>query len=44
LAEPATADKEELIELREAAVFDGLRGFAAAELEELLEAVRSGRG
>jgi hypothetical protein len=44
LAEPATADKEELIELREAAVFDGLRGFAAAELEELLEAVRSGKG
>jgi hypothetical protein len=44
LAEPATDDKKDLIELEEPNVMNGLGGFSDAEMQPFIQALRSKPG
>jgi hypothetical protein len=43
LAEPATDDKKDLIDLEEPNVINGLRGFSEAEMQPFIQTLRSER-
>jgi hypothetical protein len=43
LAEPATDDKKDLIELQEPNVMNGLGGFSEAEMQPFIQTLRSER-